>query len=106
MAATAAEIAGKRGADVGISRMGIAVQQRFCGHDHSVGAITALHCLLGDESSLQRMRRGIAADAFERHDFLSGSSADRSSTGTNGRSIHDHGACAALCKAAAELCPF
>src|SRR5260370_33463390 len=48
----------------------IAVQQNLCGHDHAVGAVTALSGLLIDERSLQRMRLLDGRQSLERGDRI------------------------------------
>jgi hypothetical protein len=42
--------------DFFVAGIWIAVQQNLCGHDHTVGAVTALSGLLIDERPLQRVR--------------------------------------------------
>src|SRR5437870_4903199 len=50
------EMVVQRALDFFVAGIWIAIQQRLCGHDHAVGAVTALSGLLVDEGPLQRVR--------------------------------------------------
>lgn len=70
--AAAAQIVFQRLADLCVVRLLIAVEQRFCLHDHAVNAISALRCLFFNERLLQRMRLAGIAQPLKSHHLLAG----------------------------------
>src|SRR5262249_32248741 len=102
--AAAAQVGGEALAHLGIGRMRVAVEQRFCTHQHAVDAVAALGGLLVDEGLLQRMRLLHAAEPLDGGDLGRAELADRRHAGAHRRSVDQDGAGAALRQAAAEFC--
>src|SRR4051794_23396399 len=103
MAAAAAEITDERLAHLGFARMRRTVEQRFGGHDHAAGAIAALHRLLFNEGSLQRMGLIFGSDPLQRGDLAALDAAHSGAAGPHRRASKNHSASAALRKTAAEF---
>jgi hypothetical protein len=68
----AAPIVFQRLADLCLVRLLIAVEQRFCLHDHAVNAVSALRCPFFDERLLQRMRLAGIAQPLKSYYLLAG----------------------------------
>src|SRR3954469_1179160 len=94
----------QRLANVLVRRARIAGEERFRPHSHALAAIAALAGLLLDERLLDRMQLLLGAQAFDR---LPGAlhRGDRRAARADGLAVDQHGAGAALRKAAAELRP-
>ena len=65
MRSAAAEVADKAGFHLFERGVRVTLEPRGGGHDHAVGAISALRRLFGDEGSLQPVERFGRAEAFE-----------------------------------------
>ena len=103
--AAAADVAGHREIDVGIARSWIAFEQSGGRHDLTRLAVAALRHLFIDPGLLYGVQSGISVvHAFDGRALLPDSRRCRRHTGTYGRAVHVHGACAALCDATAEFC--
>ena len=105
MRPTAAEVAGERFANLLFRRLGVLIEQCLGAHDHAVGAVAALGCLLLDERPLDRMRILRRAEPLERRDARLRCSGHRCDARAYRPAIHDHGACTTLGSSAAELRP-
>ncbi len=104
MRSAAAEIAGESLFDLFQSRMRRLGENGASGHDHAVGAITALRGLLGDESGLDRIRFIRRPKTFQSGNSAARDLFYRSQTRAHGLAFHQHRACAALPQPATELC--
>lgn len=82
--------------DLLVAGLGIFVQEGFGCHDDGVQAKTALRRLLVDESLLNRMRLGDAAEALKRGDFVPCDGLDRRDAGADGLAFYDDRAGPAL----------
>jgi len=100
----AAEIAGESLFDLLQSRMRRLGENGACGHDHAVGAIAALGCLLGDESGLERARFFRSPQTFESGHRPARDLFDWRHARAHGLAIDQHGAGAALAEPATEFC--
>ncbi len=103
MGVAAAQDGGHGLLNLGLGSARIFVQEGLGGHDDGVQAEAALGGLFFDEGFLQGMWFFERADAGQGDDFILRGQADRSDAGTNGLSVHDDGAGAALAEAAAEF---
>jgi hypothetical protein len=103
MSAAAAEISGKRLVDFGSGRVWVPVKDNLCGHDHSVNAISALRCLLGNERLLKWMWLIDGAEPFQRDHRRVADRRQREYTGAGSLGANNGGARAALRKAASKL---
>src|SRR4051795_5367634 len=103
MGAAAAEIADERGADIGLVRPWIAVQQFLRRQDHATGAVAALGCLLLDERLLEHVRLVDRAETFEGRDLARLQRTDRYDAGAHRSAVDQHGAGPALRQPAAIL---
>src|SRR5258706_15987198 len=99
--AAAADI-GHLTVDIGIGRMGIALEQRRRRHDLTGLAIAALRHLLFDPGHDNGMVL-VSGDAFDGGDVPSRQSARRKRAGPHGLAVDMHGAGAAKTRAAAEF---
>ena len=103
MGPAAAQVAGKTQPDLGLAWLLVAVEQRFGHHDHAGDAVAALRRLLRHESGLQRVRPLDGTQTLESGDLRLPERADRGDAGAHWGAVDEHGAGAALAKAAAEL---
>src|SRR4029434_2001604 len=103
MRATAAQVARQGFFDLVVGRLGGLIEQSLGTHDHAVDTVTALHRLLVDEGLLELVHLLGVAQTFERSDGFILRAADLSDAGTDGITVHDDGAGAALRHAATVL---
>ena len=103
MRAAAAQVARQGFFDLAVGRLGGLIEQSLGAHDHAVDTVTALHRLLVDEGLLELVHLLGVAQTFERSDGFILRSADLSDAGTDGITVHDDGAGAALRHAATVL---
>jgi len=94
--AAAAQIAGQSFFDLAVAGLGIFIEQRFGSHNHAVDAVAALHRLLVDEGLLDFVHLLSRAQAFEGSDRAILGGAHLGHAGTDGVTVHDDGASAAL----------
>jgi hypothetical protein len=103
MGAASAEISSKRLTDFGSGRMWVPVEERLCGHDHSVDTVTALRCLLGNESLLKWMGLVDSTKPFQRNHRCGADGRQREHTGADSLGADYGGARTALRKAASKF---
>ena len=70
MRSAAAEVAGQLGFHLFERGVRVTLEQRRGGHDHAVGAVSALRRLFGDEGGLHPVKRLGRAQAFESSDAV------------------------------------
>src|SRR5689334_14801310 len=90
MGAASAQIVAERLGDLGLARARRAFEQRLCGHDHTVEAVTALRGLFGDEGILHRVGMLARAEALESDDVAADAALDRYHAGACGHIIDQH----------------
>src|SRR5258708_2852777 len=100
--ATAAQVVGQRGADLGLGGMRLRREQGRRLHDHAVDAVAALCSLLLDERLLQRVRLLGRTQALERDHLLPLCCRRRVHTGADRLAVEVHGAGPALRETATE----
>jgi len=83
--------------------MGCLIEQRFCGHDHSVRTVAALRRLLSDEGCLYGVRLFGCAQPFDRGDCAPCHLTHGRDAGPHGLSVKQHRAGAALGESATKL---
>jgi hypothetical protein len=102
VAATAANQALARAADVAVGRFRIRVEERFCRHHPTVQAVPALKRLLVDERLLHRMWTAGRREPFDGDDLPAGCARHRQRTRAHGAVVDEHRAGAALSESASE----
>src|SRR3974390_1281827 len=103
VAGAAAEIAGKRLADLGFAGMRVTAQQRFGRHDHSGRAEAALRAELFVEGLLQPVRPALLGETFDRLDLAAFATHGERYARWYGFTVDQHGAGAAFTAVAAGL---
>jgi hypothetical protein len=101
--AAPAELIRERVPDILLAGIWIAVQQNLCGHDHAVGAVSALSGLLVDERLLQRMRLLDGTQSLESGDLVFADILQRNRARPCKLAADDSGAGATLPETATEL---
>src|SRR5260370_9994054 len=92
--ATAADIAGHGGVDIGITRLRRVLQQRRGRHDLPGLAIAALHHFEIEPGLLQRLALRRLADPLAGGDGAVSDAVDGGDAGARRRTVDMHGACA------------
>ena len=99
-----AEITGESLFDLFQSRVRRLGENGASGHDHAVGAITALRGLLSDESGLECIRLFRRSQTFESRDGAARNLFDGRGARSHGLAIDQHGAGATLAEPTTEFC--
>src|SRR5215510_13906490 len=99
-----ADIAGHRVVDIGICRTRVAREQRSGRHDLARLAITTLNDLAVEPGLLDTGAHRGRADCLDGRNLRRADAIDGSDAGTGSDAVDMHGAGAAQCHAAAELC--
>jgi hypothetical protein len=99
---TAAQIAFQTVANLGLGRIGVALQQIVRAHNHARRAKAALQAVLFPKRSLQRMQIAVLGQAFDRGDLAAVRLHGEHGARFHRLSIHQHGARAALARVTAE----
>src|SRR5258707_3698377 len=103
MRAAAAFEAAERRADLGVTRMRIAGEERGRRHDPAIDAVAALRHLLVDIGLLHLMRLLRRAEPGEGGDLAARRRRERRDAGADGGAVEMDGAGTALREAAAEM---
>src|SRR5579859_61332 len=101
VAATTTQVVRQPGANVGLCRARVGVEQDHRLHDHAVGAVAALRRLFLNEGLLEGMELTVNGQAFERRHWLI-YGADWNAAGSHGAVADMDGARAALAQPAAK----
>ena len=101
--AAAAQMSLHAGLDIVLGRMRILAEQADDAHDHAGRAVTALHRVGLDERGLQGMQPAIAFQPFDRGDLFPLCETHGRTAGSDGHTVEQDGARAALTFSAAIL---
>src|SRR4051812_16014684 len=103
VAGATADVSGDRLDNFGVARGGVAVEQRFCGHQHARRAIAALRGEMFCKGALERMQCRALLQAVERFDSATCRGLRECQTREMEFAVDQHAARTAAALAAAEF---